>query len=107
MDNRLGFGVFLAPHHPIGEHPMLQLERDLELAQLLDRLGYDEFWVGEHHSGGWETIASPEMFLAAATGAIMKAISSDERAAQAMAHTTAGPFNIAPAQSVAQSRPGK
>ena len=66
MDNRLGFGVFLAPHHPIGEHPMLQLERDLELAQLLDGLGYDEFWVGEHHSGGWETIASPEMFLAAA-----------------------------------------
>ena len=66
MDNRLGFGVFLAPHHPIGEHPMLQLERDLELAQLLDGLGYDEFWCGEHHSGGWETIASPEMFLAAA-----------------------------------------
>ena len=66
MDNRLGFGVFLAPHHPIGEHPMLQVERDLELAQLLDGLGYDEFWVGEHHSGGWETIASPEMFLAAA-----------------------------------------
>lgn len=66
MDNRLGFGVFLAPHHPIGEHPMLQLERDLELATLLDGLGYDEFWVGEHHSGGWETIASPEMFLAAA-----------------------------------------
>ena len=45
---------------------MLQLERDLELATLLDGLGYDEFWVGEHHSGGWETIASPEMFLAAA-----------------------------------------
>jgi len=66
VDNRLGFGVFLAPHHPIGEHPMLQLERDLELATLIDGLGYDEFWVGEHHSGGWETIASPEMFLAAA-----------------------------------------
>ncbi len=66
MNNRLGFGVFLAPHHPIGEHPVLQLERDLELTTLLDGLGYDEFWVGEHHSGGWETIASPEMFLAAA-----------------------------------------
>src|SRR3984885_14668894 len=45
---------------------MLQLERDLELATLLDDLGYDEFWVGEHHSGGWETIASPEMMLSAA-----------------------------------------
>ncbi len=66
MDHRLGFGVFLAPHHPIGEHPTLQLQRDLELATLLDKLCFDEFWVGEHHSGGWETIASPEMFLVAA-----------------------------------------
>ena len=66
MNHRLGFGVFLAPHHPIGEHPTLQLQRDLELAALLDRLAFDEFWVGEHHSGGWETIASPEMFLVAA-----------------------------------------
>jgi len=66
MNNRLGFGVFLAPHHPIGEHPTLQLERDLELAEWLDELQYDEFWVGEHHSAGWETIGSPEMFLAGA-----------------------------------------
>jgi len=66
MDNRMGFGVFLAPHHPTGENPTLQLQRDLQLATLLDDLGYDEFWVGEHHSGGWETIASPEMMLSAA-----------------------------------------
>ncbi|HUY26778.1 MAG TPA: LLM class flavin-dependent oxidoreductase [Candidatus Binataceae bacterium] len=66
MTQRLGFGAFLAPHHPIGEHPTLQFQRDLELAQWLDQLQYDEFWVGEHHSAGWETIASPEMFLAAA-----------------------------------------
>ena len=66
MNQRLGFGVFLAPHHPIGEHPTLQFQRDLELAQWLDELHYDEFWVGEHHSAGWETIASPEMFLVAA-----------------------------------------
>jgi limonene 1,2-monooxygenase len=66
MNGRLGFGVFLAPHHPIGEHPTLQFQRDLELATFLDKLHYDEFWVGEHHSAGWETIASPEMFLAAA-----------------------------------------
>ena len=64
--SRLGFGAFLAPHHPIGEHPMLQFRRDLDLVELLDRLGYDEFWCGEHHSSGWEMIASPEMFLAAA-----------------------------------------
>jgi limonene 1,2-monooxygenase len=63
---RLNFGAFLAPHHPIGEHPMLQFRRDLDLVELLDKLGYDEFWCGEHHSSGWEMIASPEMFLAAA-----------------------------------------
>ncbi|MEX0783225.1 MAG: LLM class flavin-dependent oxidoreductase [Dehalococcoidia bacterium] len=63
---RMRFGVFLAPHHPIGEHPTLQIRRDIELAVHLDNLGYDEFWCGEHHSGGWETIASPELFLAAA-----------------------------------------
>jgi limonene 1,2-monooxygenase len=63
---RLGFGAFLAPHHPIGEHPMLQFRRDLDLVEHLDALGYDEFWCGEHHSSGWEMIGSPEMFLAAA-----------------------------------------
>ncbi len=64
--SRMRFGAFLAPHHPIGEHPTLQIRRDIELVKLLDDLGFDEFWCGEHHSGGWETIASPELFLAAA-----------------------------------------
>jgi limonene 1,2-monooxygenase len=64
--SRLGFGAFLAPHHPVGEHPMLQFRRDLDFVEHLDKLGYDEFWCGEHHSSGWEMIASPEMFLAAA-----------------------------------------
>jgi limonene 1,2-monooxygenase len=63
---RLKFGAFLAPHHPIGENPTLQFRRDLDLAEHLDKLGYEEFWCGEHHSTGWEIIASPEMFLAAA-----------------------------------------
>ena len=65
MDN-LKFGAFLAPHHPIGENPTLQLQSDLELAEHLDHLGFDEFWCGEHHSTGWEVIASPKVFLAAA-----------------------------------------
>ena len=64
--NKMRFGAFLAPHHPIGEPPTLQLQSDLELAAHMDKLGYDEFWCGEHHSTGWETIASPEIFLAAA-----------------------------------------
>ena len=63
---RLKFGAFLAPHHPIGENPLLQFRRDLDFVEQIDTLGYDEFWCGEHHSSGWEMIASPEMFLAAA-----------------------------------------
>lgn len=66
MDSPMQFGCFLAPHHPVGENPVLQFQSDLALVAHLDRLGFDEFWCGEHHSSGWEMIASPEMFLAAA-----------------------------------------
>ena len=45
---------------------MVSLQSDLKLVEQLDDLGFDEFWCGEHHSTGWETIASPELFLAAA-----------------------------------------
>src|SRR5262245_23059113 len=62
LPSRLKFGVFLAPFHDLGDNPTLSLERDLELLQLLDHLGYDEAWIGEHHSGGWEIIPSPEVF---------------------------------------------
>ena len=59
-------GIFMAPFHRTGENPTLCLQRDLELISWLDHLGFDEAWIGEHHSGGWETIASPEVFIAAA-----------------------------------------
>src|SRR5213082_3121369 len=60
------FGIFLAPFHPVGQNPTLALQRDLELIERLDQLGYDEAWVGEHHSAGYEIIASPEVFIAVA-----------------------------------------
>ena len=63
---RMRFGIFMAPFHRPGENPTLALERDLELIQWLDRLGYDEAWIGEHHSAGWETISAPEIFIATA-----------------------------------------
>jgi len=63
---RLRFGAFIAPFHPIDENPTLAIERDLELVQHLDRLGYEEAWIGEHHSAAYELIASPELFIAAA-----------------------------------------
>jgi len=63
---RLRFGAFIAPFHPVDENPTLAIERDLELVQWLDGLGYEEAWIGEHHSAGYEVIASPEVFIAAA-----------------------------------------
>jgi limonene 1,2-monooxygenase len=62
----LRHGVFLAPFHPVEENPTLAIRRDLELMEWLDRLGYEEAWIGEHHSAGFEIIASPELFMAAA-----------------------------------------
>jgi limonene 1,2-monooxygenase len=67
MDWPMKFGIFLAPFHPVGQNPTLALERDLELIERLDELGFDEAWVGEHHSAGYEIIASPEVFIAAAS----------------------------------------
>ncbi|MBO0739729.1 MAG: LLM class flavin-dependent oxidoreductase [Alphaproteobacteria bacterium] len=61
-------GIFLAPFHNPNENPTQSIERDLELLEHLDRLGYNEAWIGEHHSGGFEVIACPEMVIAAAAG---------------------------------------
>ena len=66
INDRLRFGIFLAPFHALNENPTNALDRDFELIEHLDRLGYDEAWIGEHHSGGFEIIASPEIFMAAA-----------------------------------------
>lgn len=60
------FGIFLPPMHKTGVNPTLALHRDLALVEHLDRLGYHEAWIGEHHSAGSELIASPEVFIAAA-----------------------------------------
>ncbi len=66
MSERMRFGIFMAPFHPAGENPTLLIDGDLALVEHLDRLGYDEAWIGEHHSAGSEIIASPEIFIAAA-----------------------------------------
>jgi limonene 1,2-monooxygenase len=58
------FGIFMAPFHcPAGQDPIYALQRDLEVIQLLDRLGYDEAWIGEHHSAGTEIIPDPMLFI--------------------------------------------
>jgi limonene 1,2-monooxygenase len=64
--DRLWAGIFLPPFHPNDEDPLLCFERDFELISWLDKLGFHEAWIGEHHSGGYETYSSPELFIATA-----------------------------------------
>src|ERR1700684_1111244 len=59
-------GIFMAPFHPLDRDPTEAIQRDLELIEVLDRFGYEEAWIGEHHSAGFEIISSPELFIAAA-----------------------------------------
>src|SRR5690348_3759060 len=66
MAVKLRHGVFMAPFHRMDENPTLLFRQDLQLMELLDDLGFQEAWIGEHHSAGMETIASPELFIAAA-----------------------------------------
>lgn len=64
--HRMKFGIFLAPFHRVGENPTLALKRDMQLIEKLDDLGYDEVWIGEHHSYARELIGDPFIFIAAA-----------------------------------------
>jgi limonene 1,2-monooxygenase len=61
----LKFGTFMAPFHPpgAGRNPSTALERDVTVLQHMDRLGFDEAWIGEHHSCGTETIPDPFLFI--------------------------------------------
>lgn len=61
---RMKFGAFFAPFHSDKINPTLALERDMDLIEWMDKLSYDEAWIGEHHSGAYECIASPEVFIA-------------------------------------------
>ena len=63
--SKMRFGIFLAPFHaPTGQNPTTALARDVATIKLLDELGYDEAWIGEHHSCGVEIIAEPTIFIA-------------------------------------------
>lgn len=65
MSGRMRFGSFLPPHHlPVNYNPTYALQRDTEIVQLMDTIGFDEAWFGEHHSGGAEPIGDPMLFIA-------------------------------------------
>ena len=61
------FSFFSMPLHLPNENPSLAFKRDMDLIKLADDLGYDGFFVGEHHTAAWENIPSPEIFLSKAS----------------------------------------
>ena len=63
---KMGFGLFLPPMHYVPQNPTRAIHRDLELIEYAESLGFDEAWVGEHHSGGYELIGPNDVFLSAA-----------------------------------------
>jgi limonene 1,2-monooxygenase len=66
VHQKITFGTFIAPYHPLGDNPLLSMRRDIELIVRCDELGFDEAWIGEHHSAAWENIADPALIMAAA-----------------------------------------
>ncbi|MEU8867277.1 LLM class flavin-dependent oxidoreductase [Streptomyces umbrinus] len=61
----LKFGTFMAPFHClIGQDPTAAYERDMDVIKHMDKLGFEEAWVGEHHSCGHELIPDPMSFIA-------------------------------------------
>ena len=60
------FSFFMMPIHHPAENPALAFQRDIGFIHQADELGFEEFMIGEHHSGGWETMPVPEMALAMA-----------------------------------------
>ena len=59
-------GFFTMPLHPPGSNITETLDHDLEQIVILDQLGYQEAWIGEHFTFEWENIPCPELFIAKA-----------------------------------------
>lgn len=66
FESQMRFGMFTGVYHRPGNNPTISLRQDIEIISQLDRLAFDEVWVGEHHSSGVSPVASPELLLAAA-----------------------------------------
>ncbi len=61
------FGLFAMPEHPPIENWSLSYDRDIDEIVLAEKLGFSEFWIGEHHTGGYENVPMPELLLAKAS----------------------------------------
>jgi limonene 1,2-monooxygenase len=61
------FGIFTMPEHFPWDNWTLSYERDLAEMVLAEKLGFDEYWIGEHHSGWYENVPVPEYMIAKAS----------------------------------------
>ena len=55
--------MFMMPLHPPERDRTSCLEEDVELVKLCDRLGFEEAWIGQHHTLPWEPIPSNDVFI--------------------------------------------
>ena len=62
------YGMFIMPFHPPSKPLAQGYDEDLELIIRAEELGFEEFWIGEHHTMKYETIVMPEIFIGRALG---------------------------------------
>jgi alkanesulfonate monooxygenase SsuD/methylene tetrahydromethanopterin reductase-like flavin-dependent oxidoreductase (luciferase family) len=55
------------PEHFPWDNWALSYDRDLAEMVLAEKLGFDEYWIGEHHSGWYENVSVPEYMIAKAS----------------------------------------
>ena len=60
----MNLGIFLMPLSPHGRTMSDVMDEVTRKALLLDTVGFNEFWLGEHFSATSEAIPSPLMFMA-------------------------------------------
>src|SRR6187401_2487615 len=64
----IDYGMFIMPFHDPNKPRAQCHDEDLELIVEAERLGFSEFWIGEHHTMKYENIVMPEIFIARALG---------------------------------------
>lgn len=55
------FGYFMQPNHPPTRSLKDGYEWDLEVLRTLDACGFEEAWIGEHHTSPWEPNPAPDL----------------------------------------------
>jgi len=61
------FGLFVMPEPFPWSNWTVSYDLKLEEITKAERYGFDEVWIGEHHTGAYENIPSPELFIAKAS----------------------------------------